>query len=136
MHCNHLPSPGLCKVFELRIDRAHEVELLFASPAFALFFPSDGCANVFLTLKVEQALAAMGRSETFPRALLMLHDAQIQVAGDAKVKRACMAAENGDGAAGHSQMLAVLVVGPRERSWPARQVRASVVEKVPTAWVR
>ena len=42
MHCNHLPSPGLCKVFELRIDRANEVELLFASPAFELFFPSDG----------------------------------------------------------------------------------------------
>ena len=67
MHCNHLPSPGLCKVFELGIDRAHEVELLFAPPAFALFFPSDGCANVFLTLKVEQALAAIGRSETFPQ---------------------------------------------------------------------
>jgi hypothetical protein len=36
-----------------------------------------------LTLKVEQALATIGRSETFQRALLMLHDAQIQVAGDA-----------------------------------------------------
>jgi len=48
-------------------------------------------------------------------ALLMLHDAQIQVAGDANVKRVCMAAENVDGAAGHSKMLAVLVVGPRER---------------------
>ena len=47
MHCNHLPSPGLCKVFELGIDRANEVELLFAPPAFELFFPSDGCANVF-----------------------------------------------------------------------------------------
>jgi hypothetical protein len=66
-HCNHLPSPALCKVFELGMDRAHEVELLFASPAFALFFPSDGCAIVFLTLKVEQALAAIGRSETFPQ---------------------------------------------------------------------
>jgi hypothetical protein len=136
MHCNHLPSPGLCKVFELGIDRANEVELLFASPAFELFFPSDGCANVFVTLKVEQALAAIGRSETFQRALLMLHDAQIQVAGDANVKRACMAAENVDVAAGHSKMLAVLVVGPRERSWRARQVRASVVEKLRTAWVR
>jgi hypothetical protein len=37
---------GLCKVFELGLDRANEVELLFASPAFELFFPSDGCANV------------------------------------------------------------------------------------------
>jgi hypothetical protein len=93
MHCNHLPSPGLCKVFELGIDRANEIELLFAPLAFELFFPSDGRANVFVSLKVEQALAAIGRSETFPRALLMLHDAQIQVAGDANVKRACMAEE-------------------------------------------
>jgi len=60
----HLPSLGLCKIFELGIDRANEVELLFASPAFELFFLSDGCANVFVTLKVEQALAAVGRSET------------------------------------------------------------------------
>ena len=48
---NLLPSPGLCNVFELGIDRAHEVELLFAAPAFELLFPSDGCANVFLTLR-------------------------------------------------------------------------------------
>ena len=66
MHCNHLPTPGLCEVFELGVDRANEVELLFAPPAFELFFPSDGFANVFITLKVEQALAAIGRSETFP----------------------------------------------------------------------
>jgi hypothetical protein len=94
MHCNHFPSPGLCKVFKLGIDRANEVELLCAPPAFESFFPSDGCANIFVAFKVEQALAAIGRSETFPRALLMLHDAEIQVAGDANVKRACMAAEN------------------------------------------
>src|ERR1700691_6660466 len=101
MLCNHLPSPGLCKVFELGIDRANEVELLCAPPAFELFFPSDGGANVFVAFKVEQALAAVGRGETFHRALLMLHDAQIQVAGDANVKRACIAAENVDVAAGH-----------------------------------
>jgi hypothetical protein len=47
-----------------------------------------------------------------------------------------MAADNVDVAAGHSKMLVVLVVGPRERSWRARQVRASVVEKLRTAWVR
>ena len=47
-------SPGLCEVFELGIDRANEVELPFASPAFELFFPSDGCANVFVAFKVEQ----------------------------------------------------------------------------------
>jgi hypothetical protein len=63
MHWNHFPSLGLCKVVALGIDRAHEVELLFAPPAFELFFPSDGYANVFLTLKVEQALAAIGRSD-------------------------------------------------------------------------
>jgi hypothetical protein len=86
MHCNHLPSPCLCKIFELGIDRPN--------------------------------------------------DAQIQVAGDANVKRACMAAENVDVAAGDDKMLAVLVLGPRERPWPVRQARASVVEKVRTAWAR
>ena len=99
MHGNQLPSPGLCKVFESRIDRTNEVELLFAPPAFQLFFPSDGCANVLLSFKVEQAVAAIGCSEAFQPALLMLHDAQIQVAGDANVKRACIAAENVDVAA-------------------------------------
>src|SRR5271155_4813984 len=123
MHSNHLPSPGLCKIFEFGIDRANEVELLFAPPAFELFFPSDGSPNIFVTLEVEQALAAVGVSETFPRALLMLHDAQIQVAGDANVKRACMAAENVDVAAGHSKMLAVLVLGLRERPWRVRELR-------------
>src|ERR1700685_4262914 len=123
MHCNHLPSQGPCTVFELGIDRANEVELLFAPPAFELFFPSDGCANVFVSFKVEQALAAIGRSETFQRALLMLHDAQIQVAGDANVKRACMAAEDVDVAARHSKMLAVLVSASRERPWRVRPVR-------------
>jgi hypothetical protein len=41
----------------------NDVKLLFASPAFELFFPSDGFANVFITLKGEQALAAIGRSD-------------------------------------------------------------------------
>ena len=66
----------------------------------------------------------------------MLHDAQIRVSSDANVKRACMAAENVDVAAGHSKMLAVLVLGPRERPWRVRPVWASVVEKLPAAWVR
>jgi hypothetical protein len=57
--CNHLPTPALCKVFELGIDRAHEVELLFAQPAFELFFPSDGRANVFVTPNVEQVRASV-----------------------------------------------------------------------------
>jgi hypothetical protein len=52
------------------------------------------------------------------------------------VKRACMAAENVDVAAGHSKMLAVLVLVARERPWRVRQVRASVVEKLRAAWVR
>ena len=51
MHCNHLPSPGLCKIFELGVDRANKVELLFAPPAFELLFPSDGCANVLTPSK-------------------------------------------------------------------------------------
>jgi hypothetical protein len=51
------------------------------------------------------------------------------------VERACMAAENVDVADEHRKMLAVLVVGPRERSWRAGQVPALVVEKVPTALV-
>ena len=114
MHCNHLPSPGLCKVFELGIDRANEVELLFAPPTFELFFSSDGFTNVIVTFKVEQALAAIGRGETFQRALLMLHDAKIQVARDADVKRACMAAENVDVATRHSKMVAVLFSAPMD----------------------
>jgi hypothetical protein len=85
MHCDHLPTPGLCQVFELGIDRANEVELLFAPPAFELFFPSDGVADAFIAFIVEQALAPIFRSETFERALFMLHNSQIQVAGDADV---------------------------------------------------
>jgi hypothetical protein len=77
----------------------------FAQPtAFELFVPGDGFANIFVAFKVEQALAATGRSETFPRALVMLHDTEIQVAGNANVKRACMAAENVDLGAGYSKM--------------------------------
>ena len=45
MYSNHLPSPGLCKVLELGIDRANEVELLCVLPRFALFFPGDVCAS-------------------------------------------------------------------------------------------
>jgi hypothetical protein len=121
MRCNHPPTPGLCKAFELGINRANEVELLFASPAFELSFPSDGRANVFLALKVEQALAAIGRSETFQRALLMLHDAQIQVAGDANVKRACMAAENVDVLPDIARcQQSLLSVPGKDRGGPAR----------------
>jgi hypothetical protein len=53
MDGNHLPSPGLCQVFELGIDPTNEVELLFAPPALELFFPSDGCANAFLDFKIK-----------------------------------------------------------------------------------
>jgi hypothetical protein len=38
--------------------------------------------------------------------------------------------------AGHSKMLAILVLGPREGPWRVRQVRASLVEKLGAAWVR
>jgi hypothetical protein len=63
----------------------------------------------------------------------MLHDAQIKVAGDANGKRACMAAENVEVAAGQGKMLAILVLGPRERPWRVRPMRAWVVEKLRTA---
>jgi hypothetical protein len=36
---------------------------------------------------------------------------------DANVKRACLAAENVDAAAGHSRMLPILVLGPGEKPW-------------------
>src|ERR1700689_1209460 len=116
MHCNHLPSPGLRKVFELGIDRVNEVELLLAPPAFELFFPSDGFANVFVAFKVEQALAAVVRSEAFQRTLLMLKGALIQVACDANVKCACMAAEDVDVATRHSTMLQVPGTPPQEKT--------------------
>src|SRR5580698_6511183 len=106
MHCNHLPTPGLCEVFKLGVDRANEVELLFAPPAFELFFPGDGVGNFFVAFKVEQPLAPIFRCETFELALFMLHNSQIQVAGDADVQRAGIAAENVDVATGHSKMLA------------------------------
>jgi hypothetical protein len=91
-------------------------------PAYRILlrYPPDGHGYIF-------------SCATFPRALLMLHDAQRQVAGDVNVKRACMAAENVDVAAGQGKMLAVLVLGPRERPWRVRPVRASVVEKLRTA---
>ncbi len=53
--------------------------------------------------------------------------------GDTNAKRACMAAENVDVAAGHNKLLAVLVLGPREKPWRVRQLRASVVEKLRAA---
>jgi hypothetical protein len=120
--------PRVCELFELGIDRAPEVELLCAPSAFELFFPGDGCANIFVAFKLEQALAAIGRSETFPCALLMLHDTEIQVAGNANVKRACMAAENGDVGARHSKMPA--------SSWfsaAGKTVPGPVVEKLRAA---
>jgi hypothetical protein len=78
-------------------------------------------------------LGAFRPTKPDPRLLLMLHDTQIQVAGNSNLKRACMAAENVDVAAGHSKMQPVLALGPGEGPWRARQVRASVVERVRTA---
>ena len=81
-------------------------------------------------LAVESAMREFGVPHT-----IMLHNLQIRVAGGAYVKRACMAAENVTVAAGHSKMLAVVVLDPRERPWRVRQVRASVAEKLRAAWV-
>ena len=101
-----------------------------------LFFPSDGCANVLVAFKVEQAVAAIGCSEAFQRALLMLHDAQIQVAGDANVKRACMAAENVDVAAGHNKDASKFWFSAPAEDMAEPPLPASVVEKLRAAWVR
>ena len=57
------------------------------------------------------------------------------MARDANVKRARMAAENVDAAAGHSRMLPILVLGPGENRGGSRQARASVVERGRTVCV-
>jgi hypothetical protein len=46
----------------------------------------------------------------------MFHDTQVRVAGNADVKRAYMAAEHLDEAAGHRKMLAALVLDPRGKT--------------------
>src|SRR5580704_2016239 len=61
--------------------------------------------------------------------------AKIQVVGDAKLKRACIAAQDVDVAAVHSKTLPFLCSRPRGKTVAVRQVRASVLERVPTAWV-
>ena len=47
----------------------------------------------------------------------MLHNAKIQVVGDAKLKRACMAAQDVDVAAVHSKTLPFFALGPGEKPW-------------------
>jgi hypothetical protein len=65
----------------------------------------------------------------------MLRDAQIQVAGDANVKSAYVAAEKVDGATGHSKMPAFLVTAPgKDRGASPRN--GLVVEKPGAAWVK
>jgi hypothetical protein len=59
---------------------------------------------------------------------------KIQVAGDAKLKRACMAAQDVNVAAVHSKTLPFLLSAPG-KTVAVRQVRASVLKRVPTAWV-
>ena len=74
------------------------------------------------------------REHDSPLRLLMLLSAKIQVAGDAKLKRACMAAQDVNVAAVHSKTLPFLLSAPG-KTVAVRQVRASVLERVPTAWV-
>jgi hypothetical protein len=50
----------------------------------------------------------MGCRKTLESAVLVLHHAQVQIAGDADVERACRVAEDVGIAAGHGRMLAVL----------------------------
>ena len=67
----------------------------------------------------------------------MLDDAQIQVVGYADVKRAFMAAENVDAAAGQHKMLAnSWFSAPRGKTVAEPPVRASVVEKLRAPWVK
>ena len=60
--------------------------------------------------------------------------AKIQVVGDAKLKRACMAAQDVNVAAVHSKTLPFLLSAPGKTA-AVRQVRASVLKRVRTAWV-
>jgi hypothetical protein len=53
----------------------------------------------------------------------------LKVAGEADVKRACMAAGNVDGAGGHSNMLVVLDLDTMERPWRLHAVRVSVLKR-------
>jgi hypothetical protein len=64
MHRNHLPSPGLCKVFELGIDRANEVELLFAPPAFCVAFPERWLCECLPNQAVSKFLVLGPRGKT------------------------------------------------------------------------
>ena len=71
----------------------------------------------------------------FPlRLLMLLLSAKIQVVGNAKLKRACMAAQDVNVAAVHSKTLPFLLSAPG-KTVAVRQVRASVLERVRTAWV-
>ncbi len=81
---------------------------------------TESCCGTHLmaTVTYVQALFFPG-SEAFQCALLMLHDAQTQVAGDAAhVKPAYVAAENVDGATSHSKMPAFLVSAPKTVAGP------------------
>jgi hypothetical protein len=100
-------------------------------PAFELFFPGDGFANIVVAFKVEQALAATGRSETFPRALVMLDDTEIQVAGIAQCKACLYGCRGCRSRRRTSKMLASsLVLDSGEKP-----CRGPAVEKLRAAWV-
>jgi hypothetical protein len=95
MHRNHLPFPGLCEIFDSGLILRMRLSS-FSRRQPLRCFPERWLCGCLRNPQVEEALAVIGRSETIQRALLMLHDTQIQVAGDANVKRAFMAAENVD----------------------------------------
>ena len=62
-------------------------------------------------------------TETFQHPLLMLHDAQIYVAGDANVKPTYLAAEKVIGATGYRKDASISCLGLRERPWRVREER-------------
>jgi hypothetical protein len=104
---------------------------LRSRPAFELFFPGDGFANIFVAFKVEQALAATRGSETFPRALVMLHDTEIQVAGIAQCKACCYGCRERRSRCRTSKMLvSSLVLDPGEKP-----CRGPALEKLRAAWI-
>ena len=83
---DELPAPLGGEIFELGILDADEVELLFAAPAFELFFAGDGLIDAFVRLVIEEAGAAIAFGEALEGAVLVLAYAGVHVAGDADVE--------------------------------------------------
>ena len=90
--------------------------------------------DAYLVDAVRTFSTTQTREHDSPLRLLMLLSAKIQVVGDAKLKRACMAVQDVNVAAVHSKTLPFLLSAPG-KTVAVRQVRASVLKRVRTAWV-